>query len=69
MRCVKNFICQFGIAGDPTLNKDYKSIPDDLNWLPEGKEYRENQFGASRFLRGYFAYAGKRGFTMIRINF
>lgn len=49
---------RFGIAGDPKLNKDYKSIPDDSNWLKEGKEFRTNEHGAFRFARGYFAYAG-----------
>jgi len=58
MRCMKNFICQFGIAGIPELNKEYRSIIDDPNWLPEGPTHRENDFGTSRFAKGYFAYAG-----------
>jgi peptidyl-prolyl cis-trans isomerase A (cyclophilin A) len=58
MRCVKNFICQFGIAGKPSLNKKYKSFKDDINWMPSGPKHMTNEFGAKRFARGYFAYAG-----------
>eukprot|EP00590_Aulacoseira_subarctica_P003048 CAMPEP_0172418076 /NCGR_PEP_ID=MMETSP1064-20121228/4596_1 /TAXON_ID=202472 /ORGANISM="Aulacoseira subarctica , Strain CCAP 1002/5" /LENGTH=283 /DNA_ID=CAMNT_0013156797 /DNA_START=158 /DNA_END=1009 /DNA_ORIENTATION=+ len=57
-RCLKNFICQFGIAGDPTLNKPYNgNLPDDPNWLPEGPEGRERD-GKFRYSKGYLAYAG-----------
>ncbi|KAL7517035.1 hypothetical protein ACHAWX_001994 [Stephanocyclus meneghinianus] len=35
MRCLRNFICQFGIAGDPTYNIEYngsgKNLKDDPN--------------------------------------
>lgn len=59
MRCIRNFLCQFGIAGDPSLNKNYrKSIKDDPNWLPEGPDHKTNEYGVKRFPRGYFAYAG-----------
>ena len=58
MRCVKNFLCQFGIAGIPSLNKKYRSFKDDPNWLLEGPTHMTNQFGTKRFARGYFAYAG-----------
>ena len=58
-RCLKKFICQFGIAGDPELSKLYrKSIKDDPQWLPEGKKNRQNKDGVKRFAHGYFAYAG-----------
>lgn len=57
MRCLKNFLCQFGLAG--VKSKLYKaSIPDDPNWLPEGKSFRENSMGVKRFAVGYMAYAG-----------
>jgi peptidyl-prolyl cis-trans isomerase A (cyclophilin A) len=58
MRCIHNFLCQFGIAGDPKLNKNFRSIEDDPNWLKEGPDYRTNSYGTKRFARGYFAYAG-----------
>ena len=49
---------RFGIAGDPSLNKMYQSFKDDKQWLKEGPKYRTNRWGAFRFARGYFAYAG-----------
>lgn len=56
-RCVRNFLCQFGLAG--AASRAYaKTIPDDANWLPEGKEFRSNAQGVKRFARGYMAYAG-----------
>ena len=61
MRCVKNFICQFGIAGDPSYNKPYTGknhLEDDPNWLPEGPSFRTNELGVKRFAKGYLAYAG-----------
>mmetsp|Transcript_28307 Transcript_28307/g.41820 ORF Transcript_28307/g.41820 Transcript_28307/m.41820 type:complete len:296 (-) Transcript_28307:800-1687(-) len=59
MRCLKNFICQFGLAGDPQVNKQYRSsMQDDPNWLPEGPTHRENENGIKRFSKGYLAYAG-----------
>jgi len=58
MRCVQNFICQFGIAGDPSVNKHYRNFQDDPNWLPEGPKHRKNEVGVKRFAKGYFAYAG-----------
>ena len=35
-----------------------KSLPDDPNWLPEGKDHRQNDVGVKRFAVGYLAYAG-----------
>lgn len=59
MRCVKNFLCQFGIAGIPSYNKPFnKNLPDDPNWLPEGPTHRTNELGVKRFGKGYLAYAG-----------
>jgi cyclophilin family peptidyl-prolyl cis-trans isomerase len=57
MRCVKNFLCQFGLNG-PAGNPFKPSIADDPNWLPEGKDYRQNEAGIKRFQTGYMAYAG-----------
>lgn len=57
MRCVEDFLCQFGLAG--ARSKLYApTIPDDPNWLPEGPKFRENTKGVKRFARGYMAYAG-----------
>lgn len=62
MRCIKNFLCQFGIAGIPSYNKPYNGknneLMDDPNWLPEGPTHRTNDLGVKRFGKGYFAYAG-----------
>lgn len=60
MRCLKNFICQFGLAGTPELNKKYriKVLTDDPNWLPEGPTHKQNDAGVKRFAKGYMAYAG-----------
>lgn len=59
MRCLKNFLCQFGLNTDPARSKKFdKSIPDDPNWLPEGPTHRENEKGVKRFAQGYLAYAG-----------
>ena len=57
-RCLKNFLCQFGLAGDPKLNNRYKTIPDDPSWLPLGRDHRQNEKGIKRFQKGYFAFAG-----------
>lgn len=59
MRCLKNFLCQFGLSGDPATTKLYrKSMDDDPNWLPEGKAHKQNEKGVRRFAKGYLAYAG-----------
>lgn len=62
MRCMKDFLCQFGIAGKPSYNAPYRgkngTLKDDTNWLPEGPAHRENEMGAKRFAKGYLAYAG-----------
>ncbi|CAJ1941730.1 unnamed protein product [Cylindrotheca closterium] len=61
MRCIKNFLCQFGLNSDPTAKQKLPtkgSIEDDPNWLPEGPNHRENKQGVKRFARGYLAYAG-----------
>lgn len=59
MRCIKGFLCQFGIAGIPEYNKQYnKNLQDDKNWLPEGPSHRTNELGVKRFGKGYLAYAG-----------
>lgn len=40
------------------LTNNGRSIPDDPNWLPEGKAHRQNSEGVKRFAYGYLAYAG-----------
>lgn len=57
-RCVKNFLCQFGIAGQPGLGRAFGSVPDDPPWLPYGPKYWMNELGVPRFAQGYLAYAG-----------
>jgi cyclophilin family peptidyl-prolyl cis-trans isomerase len=59
MRCVHNFLCQFGLAGEAS-RQFQDSIPDDPNWLPEGPTHRDNSIGVKRFNRGYMAFAGAR---------
>jgi cyclophilin family peptidyl-prolyl cis-trans isomerase len=59
MRCVKNFICQAGLNNNPLLSKRFsEKLQDDPNWLPQGKDNRQNEQGVKRFARGYLAYAG-----------
>jgi Cyclophilin type peptidyl-prolyl cis-trans isomerase/CLD len=44
MRCVKNFLCQFGLNSVPYKTHEFQSrLPDDPNWLPEGPLFRENE--------------------------
>ena len=59
MRCIHNFLCQFGIAGIPSYNKKYKkSLKDDVNWMPKGPKFMTNEYGTKRYAKGYFGYAG-----------
>jgi cyclophilin family peptidyl-prolyl cis-trans isomerase len=59
MRCVKKFLCQFGLNASKEKRNDFdQTIEDDPNWLPEGPTHRENDLGVKRFARGYLAYAG-----------
>lgn len=59
MRCVKGFLCQFGLNADNSKKGDFReTIEDDPNWLPEGPTGRENEQGVKRFALGYMAYAG-----------
>ena len=60
MRCVKDWLCQFGLNSDPRKKEllTKGSIKDDPNWLPEGKEHRRNKLNVRRFAKGYLAYAG-----------
>lgn len=58
-RCLNKFICQFGLAGKPEMNKNYqRSLKDDPSWLPLGPDHRQNGDGTKRFQKGYLAYAG-----------
>ena len=56
MRCVHNFLCQFGLAG-PASKTYAQTLPDDPNWLPEGPDHRQHG-NVNRFAQGYLAYAG-----------
>ena len=57
MRCVKNFLCQFGLNGKAS-RQFHHSLPDDPPWLPQGPKHRKNDLNVKRFQKGYFAYAG-----------
>ena len=57
-RCIKNFLCQWGIAGrEHTPHEFMKSFEDDPSWLPWGPKYWSIE-GVARFAQGYLAYAG-----------
>jgi len=59
MRCIKNFLCQFGLNNNAEKSKIYRpTLEDDPNWLPEGPTNRENEDHVKRFAHGYMAYAG-----------
>lgn len=57
MRCIRNFLCQFGLNGAARARR-YGSLPDDPQWLPAGPGYRRNEWDVKRFARGYLSYAG-----------
>lgn len=51
--------CQFGLAGDPELTKQYNNnLKDDPPWLPTGPDHRENDKGVKRYPPGFLTYAG-----------
>lgn len=59
-RALKGFLVQFGLAGDPAVQKQFHekgSLEDDPSWLPLGPPGREIN-GITRFQVGYMAYAG-----------
>jgi hypothetical protein len=40
MRCIKGFLCQFGLHLDPAKCQDFQeTFPDNPKWLPEGKAF------------------------------
>jgi cyclophilin family peptidyl-prolyl cis-trans isomerase len=57
MRCISNFLCQFGLNG-ASGKKFGKLLTDDPQWLPAGPDHRINELNVKRFQRGYFSYAG-----------
>ena len=58
-RCMKGFLCQFGLSSDSEHAQDFRSsIEDDPQWLPAGPTNRHNAAGVARFAQGYLAYAG-----------
>ena len=65
-RSLKNFLIQFGLAGDPAVQTNFEqnmlkgkhgNLPDDPPWLPLGPTGREIN-NVQRFQKGYLAYAG-----------
>jgi cyclophilin family peptidyl-prolyl cis-trans isomerase len=62
MRCIHNWLCQFGLAGE--ASRQFRAtLRDEPNWLPEGPTHRENSLGVKRFSRGYMAFAGSNSAT------
>ena len=56
MRCVEDFLCQFGLNSDRSKTANFeKTIKDDPSWL---HDFQENSSGVKRFAEGYLAYAG-----------
>lgn len=60
MRCIANFLCQFGLAGPPVQEWHRNhNLRDDPQWLPAGPKYRiDTTRNVKRFQKGYFSYAG-----------
>jgi cyclophilin family peptidyl-prolyl cis-trans isomerase len=59
-RSLKNFLVQFGLAGDPKIQTYFHTLgnlKDDPQWLPLGPTGREIN-GIKRFQKGYLGYAG-----------
>ena len=63
-RALAGFLVQFGIAGDPVVQKRFDDLhggrgglTDDPQWLPVGPPGREIN-GVARFQKGYMSYAG-----------
>ncbi|KAL7575578.1 hypothetical protein ACA910_020151 [Epithemia clementina (nom. ined.)] len=51
--------CQFGLAGDPSLTKQYDThLQDDVMWLPPGPDHRYNTQGVRRYPAGMLTFAG-----------
>jgi len=61
MRCLKGFICQFGLHSDPSISRQFSpTIPDDPNWLPQGPTHRENEHGVKvcALISNEYVYVG-----------
>lgn len=59
-RAMKGFLVQFGLSGDPAVQKRYHqmgNLKDDPSWLPLGPPGREIN-GIKRYQKGYLGYAG-----------
>lgn len=66
-RALKDFLIQFGLAGNEKIQKEYeryifnqtnrRTLIDDKNWLPEGPTGRMIH-NISRYQLGYISYAG-----------
>ena len=60
MRCVEDFLCQFGLSGEYS-GEFARKIRDDPPWLPTGQSDESRvdaRTGTKRFRKGYFAYSG-----------
>jgi len=59
-RALKSFLIQFGLAGDPKLQKPFNEkdwLEDDPSWLPFGPAHRRHG-DRFRYQKGYLGYAG-----------
>lgn len=59
-RALKSFLIQFGLAGDPKLQKPFNErdwLLDDPSWLPFGPAHRRHG-DRYRYQKGYLGYAG-----------
>lgn len=59
-RALKGFLVQFGLAGDPEVQRRYHkmgNLVDDPPWLPLGPPGRQIN-GIKRYRKGYLGYAG-----------
>eukprot|EP01031_Cornospumella_fuschlensis_P025103 gene25103-30319_t len=59
-RALKKFLVQFGLAGDPQVQRHYWEmghLRDDPPWLPLGPPGRRIN-GIARYQKGYMGYAG-----------
>ena len=60
MRCLEDYLCQFGLSANASRNR-WRAFKDDPPWLPHGSHYRTDASGHLRFKTGYVAYGAGKG--------